>query len=136
MHDEKEEPKVEESEIIEFAKKEGFLEENADAMEASDESDAESGAESELAPDEQNQIMSSIEAILFMSDKPVSLARLRSLIGEEHKVAVYRNMMKKLREDFASEHRGVEISAVNHGFQLRTKPQMSAVLRKIVKPNQ
>jgi len=118
-----------EAQLLELAKNEGLLE-----LEGEEES-LEAAAEDDLGITESEQavITSAIETIMFMSDKPVSLPKLRSVINPEVKLPVYRTLMARLREEFAREHRGVEIAEVSMGFQLRTKPHMSSILRKMVK---
>lgn len=78
-------------------------------------------------------ISAAMETLLFMSDKPVSLPKLRSLIDPELALSTYREIMTELRSEFSREHRGIEIAEVSLGFQLRTKPQMATILRKLVK---
>ncbi|MEW6055248.1 MAG: SMC-Scp complex subunit ScpB [Bdellovibrionota bacterium] len=118
-----------EDELLKLAQNEGLVEGVADA-----DADLESNeADVDLSDGQQAELMASMESILFMSDKPVSLPKLRSIINPEVSLAVYRKLMAKLREEFGSDHRGVEIAEVSLGFQLRTKPHMSSVLRKMVK---
>lgn len=116
-----------ENELIELAKSEGLIDAIAEGGEVH------LDVELDMSEAEQAQIMASLETILFMSDKPIGLSRLRQIIGTENKIAVYRQLMSKLRAEFAADHRGIEIAEVSMGYQLRTKPQMSAVLRKMVK---
>jgi segregation and condensation protein B len=105
--------------------------EEAQASETDAEADVESARELDEA--EQARVMASIETVLFMSDKPVSLPKLRQTIGREVPLSAYRGLMARLREEFTRDHRGVEIAEVSMGFQLRTKPHMASVLRKMIK---
>ena len=129
---------VTETELLTLAQNEGLIDAIAENSEVE-----EADVEIDLPEAEQAQIMASLETILFMSDKPVGLSRLRQIIESERadgahdgtstKLAVYRQLMAKLRAEFSAEHRGIEIAEVSQGYQLRTKPHMSAVLRKMVK---
>ncbi len=125
------EPTVAEDEIVNFAKEQGLIDDHTESEIAS-----ESGEEEEiqeLTEDEKEYIMASIEAILFMSNKPVSLSRLKSLIDSEIKTSNFRICMNELKNEFSKNFRGVEIASISGGYQLRTKPHMSTVLRNMVK---
>ena len=118
---------VSESELLALAEQEGLVEEKEDSIENEDISDFDFEAQENL------NLMASIETILFMSDKPISLARIRFFIDRGTNMKVYRKCMKALRSEFAKNFRGIDIIEVSGGFQLRTKPLMSSVLRKMVK---
>jgi segregation and condensation protein B len=117
-----------ESQLLELAQNEGLID-----LGVNETIEGEEDIEIDLPEADQAQILASLETVLFMSDKPVSLSRLRQIIGTENKLAVYRKLAVKLRNDFAQDHRGIELAEVSGGFQFRTKPHMSAVLRKMVK---
>lgn len=123
---------VAEQELIELAQKEGL----ADGLNTDQELSAEDGddhSDENLSEAQSDEIKASMEAILFMSDKPVSLPRLRSTINSDLKLNTYRTLMNELRAEFNKNFRGVEIAELSLGFQLRTKPLMANVLRKMVK---
>ncbi len=117
-----------EEQLLELAKTEGLLDPSID-----NEPPADPATPLEMADADQANIMASIETILFMSDKPVSLPKLRATINSEVPISAYRVLMAKLRAEFNTDHRGVEIAEVSMGFQLRTKAHMASVLRKMVK---
>ena len=124
---------VDEAELLKLAQDQGLVDAAAldDVAEAEDAGDEKPSLA--LTTEEEDSIMASIETILFMSDRPVSLPKLRTTINSEIKLPVYRTLMARLREEFAHDNRGVEIAEVSLGFQLRTKPHMASVLRKMVK---
>lgn len=114
--------------LLELAKSEGLadaLEEQVDIIDPA--------APIELSESDQALLSAAMETILFMSDRPVSLPKLRSVINSEVPLTAYRQLMTKLRDEFSKDHRGIEIAEVSLGFQLRTKPQMGQILRKMVK---
>lgn len=123
-----EEKPFNEEELLELAKNEGLVD---TAIESEPEIDAE--APLDLSEEQQAHITAGIETVLFMSDKPVSLPKLRATINNEVPLKAYRVLMARLRTEFAKDHRGIEIAEVSLGFQLRTKPHMASVLRKMVK---
>lgn len=119
-----------ENQLLELARQEGL----DDASSPEEEADVD--ADLDLPETDQAQIMASIETILFMSNKPVSLPKLRSIINTDDtkiSLSTCRKLMTKLREEFSRDHRGIDITEVSMGFQLRTKPHMAAVLRRMVK---
>ncbi|MBI3557534.1 MAG: SMC-Scp complex subunit ScpB [Deltaproteobacteria bacterium] len=117
-----------EEQLLELAKTEGLLDPSIDT-----EPPADPATPLDLEESDQANIMASIETILFMSDKPVSLPKLRATINPETPLSAYRVLMAKLRAEYGKDHRGIEIAEVSLGFQLRTKAHMAAVLRRMVK---
>lgn len=117
-----------EAQLVELAKTEGLLDETVEEEPAAD-----PAKPLDMPEADQASIMASMETILFMSDKPVSLPKLRATINPEVALSAYRTLMARLRAEFSQEHRGVEIAEVALGFQLRTKPHMASVLRRMVK---
>ncbi len=121
------ETEVSENDLVAFAEQEGLIEEKEESLDNVDVSDF------DLESEENQNLMASIETILFMSDKPISLAKIRSFVDRGINIKQYRKAMKALRSEFSRNFRGIDIVEVSGGFQLRTKPLMSAVLRKMVK---
>lgn len=118
-----------ESQLLELAQNEGLV----DGQLEQEAAELEGDAEIDMPQPEQDELMASMETILFMSDKPVTLSRLRSTINTDVKMSVYRKLFARLRDEFAQDKRGIEIAETAQGYQLRTKPHMSNVLRKMVK---
>lgn len=116
-----------ENDLVAFAEQEGLIEDKEESIENEDVSDF------DFESEENQHLMASIETILFMSDKPISLAKIRSFIDRGVNIKQYRKCMKALRSEFSKNFRGIDIVEVSGGFQLRTKPLMSTVLRKMVK---
>jgi segregation and condensation protein B len=86
------------------------------------------------APEARLEYLSgAMEALLFMHDKPVTVSKLRALIDPTLPIKHYRQAMETLREDYRRDSRGLEIVEVSDGLQIRTKPHMAPVLRKLVK---
>lgn len=125
--DDTEAKEVSENDLVAFAEQEGLIEEKEDSIDNEDVSDF------DFESEENQNLMASIETILFMSDKPISLAKIRSFIDRGVNIKQYRKCMKALRSEFSKNFRGIDIVEVSGGFQLRTKPLISAVLRKMVK---
>jgi segregation and condensation protein B len=77
------------------------------------------------------QLQASIEAVLFMNHKPVSLAKLQEIINPELDMEEYRTAISNLQSLFASEDRGIEVVEVANGFQFRTKPDYKEIIQRM-----
>ncbi|MCM0606617.1 MAG: SMC-Scp complex subunit ScpB [Xanthomonadaceae bacterium] len=79
------------------------------------------------------EMESCIEAILFMSDKPVSLAKLRSFIGEDFEKELFTQAIESMKVRYSAIAHGFELLEIAGGYQLRTKPGRSALAKKLAK---
>lgn len=71
-----------------------------------------------------------IEALIFASDHPISLDRIMDVLEGERREEV-RTALKGLTEDYQSSNRGFTIVEVAGGYQLRTRPEFSAWIRRL-----
>jgi len=79
-------------------------------------------------------IQSCIEALLFYSDRPVSLKKLKEMLEmTEAEDAPILEAIALLKESFASNAHGFEVAEIAGGYQLRTKPSKAPLLRKLAK---
>ncbi len=79
------------------------------------------------------ELESCLEALLFMTDKPVSLERLQELLGPDFSTAFFQEAMTSLRDRYRAPHHGIEIVEVAGGLQFRTKPGRAALAKKLAK---
>jgi segregation and condensation protein B len=79
------------------------------------------------------EVESCIEALLFMSDKPMSEKRLRELLGPDFGDEIFAQALASLQERYQSPAHGIELAQVSGGWQLRTKPGRAALARKLAK---
>jgi len=79
------------------------------------------------------EIESCIEALLFMSDKPVTLNKLREWIGEDFKKDLYLSALESMKLRYQSVSHGIELIEVAGGYQFRTKPGRSALAKRLAK---
>ncbi len=79
------------------------------------------------------EAQASIEALLFISDKPLSRERLRELLGPELDSEFFSNAITQVRERYESALHGIELVEIAGGYQLRTKPDRAPLARKLVK---
>ncbi len=72
-------------------------------------------------------IKSTIEAVLFSSDKPVLIDQFRNLF-EDMQPAQIRALLEELRAEYEKENRGVRLVELAGGFQMVTAPNLSTFL--------
>jgi segregation and condensation protein B len=76
-----------------------------------------------------------IETIIFMSDKPVSLSKIKSLIDEDLPLRVIHESMEKLQAEYELKHHGIRLQEVAEGYQFRTKATYSKFVQDLFKVN-
>jgi len=76
-----------------------------------------------------------IESLLFVSDIPLGLDRIKEVLGEVSKKDIQR-MLSELGEDYARSRRGFALVEVAEGYQLRTRPEHAEWIKRLqrVKP--
>ena len=83
---------------------------------------------------ENDQLISIVESLLFSTDKPVSLATLKSLFkGTNVRTKDIARALDILASDYASSTRGVTLEEINGGYQLRTKVDNTDFLKRLQK---
>src|SRR5262249_48325202 len=82
---------------------------------------------------DQQEVESSLEALLFMSDKPLSTRKLHELLGPEFGVDVFETALTSLVARYRSTAHGFELLEIAGGWQFRTKPGKAALARKLAK---
>jgi segregation and condensation protein B len=79
-------------------------------------------------------LQSCIEALLFYSDRPVSLKKLKEMLEmTEAEDAPILEALEGLKAQFAAPLHGFEIAEIAGGYQLRTKLSKAPLLRKLAK---
>lgn len=73
-----------------------------------------------------------IEGLLFQSDTPLSLDRLATLLEEFDRTDIAKSLAE-LREECEQCERGIILVEVAGGYQLRTRPEHTHVLRRLQK---
>lgn len=84
----------------------------------------------ESAPQQKMQDYKSvIEALLFVSERPVLIEQIRSVLNELGPSEI-RDLLQALKEEYLSSRRGMQIMEIAGGFQMVTAPQLSTFLKK------
>ena len=73
-----------------------------------------------------------LEAMLFVSDAPVTVDRLSELLPEYERATI-RISLQELRDDYEARHAGIHLVEVAGGWQMRTYPDLMSYLSRMVK---
>ncbi|GEM_PF-181880 len=76
-----------------------------------------------------------IETIIFMSDKPVALAKIRNVIDEDLPLRVVHSSLERLQEEYEVKHHGIRLQEVAEGYQFRTKATYAKYVQDLFKVN-
>ncbi|HSR13091.1 MAG TPA: SMC-Scp complex subunit ScpB [Thermodesulfobacteriota bacterium] len=84
---------------------------------------------------EDNQIKSILEGLIFVSDGPLSLERMKEVVGIPKRDL--QRVISVMMEEYRKEERGFLLTEVADGFQFRTRPDHVEWIRKLkkVKPS-
>jgi segregation and condensation protein B len=83
---------------------------------------------------DEDQLVSTIESMLFATDRPVSLAAMKvAFKGTNIRTKNIKFALDTLASDYANPRRGFTLEEVSGGYQLRTKSDNVAFLRQSVK---
>ena len=75
------------------------------------------------------------ETIIFMSDKPVSIQKIKALIDEDMPLKVIHESLQRLQAEYEEKHHGLRLLEVAEGYQYRTKATYSKYVQDIFKIN-
>jgi segregation and condensation protein B len=76
-----------------------------------------------------------IETILFMSDKPIPIQRIKAQIDPELPLRVIHVSLSKLQAGYEEKHHGIRLIEVAEGYQFRTKATYSKFVQNLFKVN-
>ncbi|MBC7712125.1 MAG: SMC-Scp complex subunit ScpB [Rhizobacter sp.] len=76
-----------------------------------------------------------IETIIFMSDKPVSIQKIKALIDADMPLKVIHEALQRLQAEYEEKHHGLRLLEVAEGYQYRTKATYSKYVQDIFKIN-
>lgn len=77
------------------------------------------------------ELQATIEAVLFMHHKPVSLSKLQELINPNIDLEEYRTAVSNLMASYFETSRGIELVEVANCFQFRTKSEHKDIIRRM-----
>jgi len=81
---------------------------------------------------EDAQLKAVIESLIFVSESPLHIDRIKEVLGEVSKKEILR-LLSDLREDYDRSQRGFTLVEVAEGFQFRTRPQYAQWIKRLKK---
>lgn len=81
---------------------------------------------------EDRELKRIIEAILFVSEKPVMIAELKDVL-EDADPGLIKETLSSLKNEYESLNKGLRINEVAGGFRMATEPSLSTWLNKLYK---
>jgi segregation and condensation protein B len=76
-----------------------------------------------------------IETIIFMSDKPISIQKIKQQIDIELPLRVIHEALSRLQAGYEEKHHGIRLVEVAEGYQFRTKATYSKFVQNLFKVN-
>jgi segregation and condensation protein B len=76
-----------------------------------------------------------IETIIFMSDRPISIQKIKAQIDTELPLRVIHESLTKLQAGYEEKHHGIRLVEVAEGYQFRTKATYSKFVQNLFKVN-
>lgn len=76
-----------------------------------------------------------IETIIFMSDRPISIQKIKAQIDNELPLRVIHESLTKLQAGYEEKHHGIRLVEVAEGYQFRTKATYSKFVQNLFKVN-
>ena len=81
---------------------------------------------------QENNLKSAIEALIFASDKPVTIDQIRKSLGNLDSTGV-RKIIEELRNEYDSANSGIRIIEIAGGFQMIASVAFAPFLKKLFK---
>ena len=80
-----------------------------------------------------DSICGAIETIIFMSDRPISINKIKTLIDPEIPLRVIHESIGRLQTDYEVSYHGIRLVEVAEGYQFRTKATFSKYVQDLFK---
>lgn len=81
---------------------------------------------------EENNLKSAIEALIFASDKPVTIEQIKKVLDISEAVSV-RKSIDELKSEYETQNRGLRVIEIAGGFQMIASTTFSPFLKKLFK---
>jgi segregation and condensation protein B len=80
----------------------------------------------------EDNVKSVIEALLFASDKPLTIEQARKVL-DNLEASEIRAILERLKAEYEHSNRGIRITEIAGGFQMTTAPGFAAFLKRLFK---
>jgi len=81
---------------------------------------------------EENNLKSAVEALIFVSEKPITLEQIKKVLGDLDLTAI-KKIIEELKNDYEIANRGMRIIEIAGGFQMIACTNFSSFLKKLFK---
>lgn len=81
---------------------------------------------------EENNLKSAIEALIFASEKPITVEQLKKVLGDIDTLSVNK-IITELINDYQAQNRGLRVVEIAGGFQMATCSNFAPFLKKLFK---
>jgi len=80
-----------------------------------------------------DNIKNIIESLLFASDEPLTLDRLKQIITDAGSQEL-RGVLEELKADYEERQGGFYLNEVAGGYQIRTRPRYKEWIKRLLQP--
>ncbi|MBF0363621.1 MAG: SMC-Scp complex subunit ScpB [Oligoflexia bacterium] len=80
-----------------------------------------------------DSLCGAIEALLFVSDKPLSILKLKETINDQLPLIAFHSAILRLQEEYEKSNHGIRLVEVAGGYQFRTKALFSKYIQRVFK---
>ncbi len=81
---------------------------------------------------EENNLKSAVEALIFASEKPITIEQIKNVLGDIDILGV-NNIIAELKNDYQAQNRGLRVVEIAGGFQMITSSNFAPFLKKLFK---
>jgi segregation and condensation protein B len=81
---------------------------------------------------EENNLKSAVEALIFVSEKPITLEQIKRVLGNLDSLSVSK-IIEELKAEYVTQNRGLRIVEIAGGFQMITCNSFAPFLKKLFK---
>lgn len=81
---------------------------------------------------EENNLKSAIEALIFASEKPITVEQIKKVLGDLDSASVNK-IIDELKNDYQAQNRGLRVVEIAGGFQMTTSSDFAPFLKKLFK---
>jgi segregation and condensation protein B len=78
------------------------------------------------------ELLPLLESMIFISDKPVGLARFTETLAEQVSKEDIETALSELLQKYQQDHFGIELRLVQGGYQFCTKAKYAEIIRKFL----
>ena len=82
---------------------------------------------------DEETLCGAVETIIFMSDKPVEIKKIKKLIHEDIPLKLLYEAISKLQSDYENKRHGIRLVEVAEGFQFRTNQFIQSLFKTYLK---